>query len=770
MSARVSFESAECADVEAQLLPQASEEMSGEPSFDKQRASLNLCLENKEQYEKYYIFLIEQTVRLSIFLSMAPLQILFTVYLVRLFTNGAVSRPGGMLILIGRLIRVLSCCFGWLHLYFLNSVKAVSPETNKWAVLCADQLIFWTSVSGSLIILVRVLNGSCGEDAPESVCNPRHEENGVPLDTLGGNLFMIIVLPLIFKAHQTKYLCLSYFIAFVGMVAAAVIAKATADTLTIIALCIAIGTLIYDNKRNMMTMFIVLQGQWSYYNSMLTIERNKANAEMESVELRKLIGSVAHDLKTPLQAIMVELDGLQSEVNVVRQQIIGLTDINSPPVSKHSNEISAHTDEVQKHIESLKDVYHFMMMTINRAIEYRKMASGIQLMSTKETFHLGKAVDWVVARFSNNPSGVPIRVENKLDENCCPYLITDKHWFTESLLTLLSNACKFTTKGEIVVRLDIVSEMNCNMRTALSNSNEQSDSITLTAFKEDHSSMFEHVGWSGTDEDPYGKYFVLIEVEDSGIGVSASQVKHLFKPFGKTQRRVGGTGLGLHSLYTRVKELNGRCGFRQRDSGSPGCSFWFLIPYCPDSVTWQEINKGIGRRGMSTAQSQSERIPQSERESVERLRSRSSDNKDFGPEVRHCFTPRQKRNKVLVVDDSTLILKTTSRMLRKEGFVVETAQNGEDALNMMLSDEYLFILSDIQMPVMDGLEMAKRIREVERTTYSYSKLNRHIIGMSANSDTQTRDDSLNCGMNAFLPKPVRMNDLSVLISALEVAE
>jgi CheY-like chemotaxis protein len=101
-------------------------------------------------------------------------------------------------------------------------------------------------------------------------------------------------------------------------------------------------------------------------------------------------------------------------------------------------------------------------------------------------------------------------------------------------------------------------------------------------------------------------------------------------------------------------------------------------------------------------------------------------------------------------------------MLVKEGFEVETAQNGEEALKLMRSNLYLFVLSDIQMPVMDGLEMAQRLRQLEKdnaTSGNISHRPQHIVGMSANSDAETRDDSLSSGMNSFIPKPVRIGEL-----------
>ena len=303
--------------------------------------------------------------------------------------------------LIARVLRFASCVFPWLHLYYIRR----GEHGVKKAIFCADQFILWSSITGATLLIIRCMNGACDEDEVEDTCNPRHDDHGMPTDTLVANLFMIALLPVIFKAHSSCWLLLSYCFTFSGIIAATVLASATADILLVFSCIFAFGIMIYDHERNMIAMFLLIQNQKASYDRLLAGERAKATAEIEKDELRNLIGSVAHDLKTPLHALMGELDGLQSEVDAVKQQVLGLTLLANPAVTTHASLITSRTTEAQKYIDSLRDIYQFMVMAINRAIEFRKTTAGLALLASNETFHLQKAVHWAVDRFASNPSG-----------------------------------------------------------------------------------------------------------------------------------------------------------------------------------------------------------------------------------------------------------------------------------------------------------------------------------------------------------------------------
>jgi CheY-like chemotaxis protein len=223
---------------------------------------------------------------------------------------------------------------------------------------------------------------------------------------------------------------------------------------------------------------------------------------------------------------------------------------------------------------------------------------------------------------------------------------------------------------------------------------------------------------------------VMVMVEDTGIGISDENKVVLFQPFQQAQRSAGGTGLGLFSLAGRIRALEGTCGVRDRDDGKQGSVFWFTFPYRPD-----ELSDPVDEASMSAP------TPRA-------------------PEAQPYLPPLR----ILLTDDSVSILKVTKRFLEKHGHTVETAENGNQSLERLKArrDDFDLLITDLQMPVMDGFESVRRFREFEQQ----QDIPRHlfVMGMSAKADEETRSDVFAVGMDAFVPKPF---DYKTLVDELK---
>ncbi|RLV60923.1 response regulator [Parashewanella curva] len=111
------------------------------------------------------------------------------------------------------------------------------------------------------------------------------------------------------------------------------------------------------------------------------------------------------------------------------------------------------------------------------------------------------------------------------------------------------------------------------------------------------------------------------------------------------------------------------------------------------------------------------------------------------------------KGKVLLVEDNLINQQVASELLKSADYEVEIAENGQVALDMIAQNSYQAVLMDIQMPVMDGLTAAKKLRE----TYSATEL--PIIAMTAHAMSGDREKSLSAGMNAHITKPIILNEL-----------
>lgn len=116
--------------------------------------------------------------------------------------------------------------------------------------------------------------------------------------------------------------------------------------------------------------------------------------------------------------------------------------------------------------------------------------------------------------------------------------------------------------------------------------------------------------------------------------------------------------------------------------------------------------------------------------------------------------------RLLIVDDSNENLFVLSSMLKKASFLVETAVNGQEAIEKYKSIQFDIILMDIQMPIKDGYSAIQEIRQWEGLHHQPRST---IIAVTANAMPEDRDKCIFVGATDYLSKPVKMNDLLVMI-------
>jgi CheY-like chemotaxis protein/uncharacterized protein (DUF2384 family) len=422
-----------------------------------------------------------------------------------------------------------------------------------------------------------------------------------------------------------------------------------------------------------------------------------------------------------------------------------------------SSSLNSNFDSIASCLQTIRNTHAFMLMAINRTIDYTKASKGMKLVPRNETIELKECVMLSMNCMENMQGRIQLRL-NSIPDKICSHVITDRQWLLENVLCLLSNAVKYSTEGcvDVTVSLEelVVKPWMDVVMVASPESVDHQDSTAMSSkCSTRHRALIRALE---ANESPRLMSFVRIEVEDTGIGLSEEAMALLFNPLKQSQRLSGGTGLGLYALAKRMEALHGFSGVMKRRDAKQGSLFWLSIPYKPDALSAQQQD-GTQVYSYCLPQSESDLPAVQSAESISTL----CDEKANVPGAQLS---------ILVVDDSPAIVKMVCLILKRLGHCTEIADNGAIAVKMVeeaVGATFDVVLMDLQMPVMDGLEATTRIRQWDKT----HGLRRAIIGMSANSDHETSLSALDAGVDVFLPKPFNVDRIrSTLATVLTISK
>ena len=343
------------------------------------------------------------------------------------------------------------------------------------------------------------------------------------------------------------------------------------------------------------------------------------------------------------------LANMSHEIRTPMNGILGLSDLAL-------NETEP--NKIKQQLVKIRQSGALLLTILNDILDFSKIDAD-QLTLDPQPFAMRELIKPLVDLFGPLAKNKGLVFKIDLQVGVQQVFLADEMRLRQVLNNLLSNAVKFTQTGEI--RL----------------------------------SVRQHQAW------------LIFEVQDSGIGLTAEQQAALFRPFQQADasitRQYGGTGLGLVISQRLVKAMGGEAIEVVSQLGQGAC-FRFKLPCV-------EVDKPASAI--------------------------LNPNKTFAPSL---------QGHILLVEDNDINQEVATHLLAQMGVEVTLAENGEQAVALARQQRFDVILMDIQMPVMDGYQATQSIRQFDTAI--------PIIALTAAAMVEDKQKALASGMNDHLAKPI----------------
>lgn len=357
------------------------------------------------------------------------------------------------------------------------------------------------------------------------------------------------------------------------------------------------------------------------------------------------------------------------------------------------------TAEQRDNLSLVKESADSLLAVINDILDFSKIeAHKLQLNAVP--FRLRNHLSDTIKALALRAEEKGLRLDWQVAADVPEQLVGDPARLRQVLVNLVGNAVKFTERGQVAVAVSLADR-------ATENGGDGSSSPVASA-----------PGVSALGAPAVAPVSLAFDVSDTGIGIPPDKHALIFEAFaqvdGSSTRLHGGTGLGLTIARRLVEMMGGQIGVQSAPGA--GSTFRFTLPF-------------------GTAPTSSEPSASS----AESART----------------APKLRPLQVLLAEDNPVNQTLVVRLLEKEGHALTLAGDGAEALAALEGRPFDLVLMDVQMPVLDGLEAAIRIRQREQGSARHVP----ILALTAHAMKGDRERCLAAGMDDYISKPIRASDL-----------
>jgi two-component system aerobic respiration control sensor histidine kinase ArcB len=418
------------------------------------------------------------------------------------------------------------------------------------------------------------------------------------------------------------------------------------------------------------------------------LKESKEKAEAASRAKSEFIANMSHDIRTPMTGIVGMVQDMLDTAEETQKKI------ESKKISSQeelSRLLIGLTTLVKTDSDILMSAVDQLLQLCNEILEVTHLDGGMSVQPS-ESFDLHDLIQANVELQQPVAKHKKLALSAKIDKKVPRYVKGLKNYTDRTILNLVSNALKFTAKGSVKIKV---------------------------AIAEDQSASSSNVDKS---------VIVQIRVEDTGMGIPEEKFDVIFEYFSRlTSSYEGvykGSGLGLYTVKNYIEAMKGSIGLTS--AVGKGTCFTITLPFI--------ISDTVDRPRESI------RVP------VAPLHSTSN---FLDPIATEVLNPSAR---VLVVEDNEIAAMGVVISLRPFQCAVDVAENGAKALEKAQNNAYDFILMDVGLPDMSGIEVTKAIRSFSDP----QKAQVPIFALTGHAnDSVARQQCLDAGMQAVYRKPAQ---------------